>query len=88
MLSETAHQSKFFDGEKYTELYLPLRIKGQWIMLMADPHVRKTWRIIFDEWEWNDPLLENALEAAAKGLKKLIIDLRFKLVNDDWIKER
>ena len=85
---EAAHESKFFDGEKFTEIYLPLRIKGKWIMLVADPQVRKTWRIIFDEWEWNDPLVENALEAVAAGLKRLILDLRLKVVNDNGLGER
>jgi hypothetical protein len=88
VVMETAHESKFFDGEKYTEIYLPLRIKGKWIMLVADPQVRKTWRIMFDEWELKDPLLENSLEAVAKGLKRLIIDLRLKLVDDNWLGER
>jgi hypothetical protein len=88
VLLDTAHESKFFDSGKYTELYLPLRIKGRWIMLVANPYIRRIWRIIFDEWEWNDPLVENAIEAAAKGLKRLIISLRLKLVNDDWLGER
>jgi hypothetical protein len=57
-------------------------------MLVADPQVRKTWRIMFDEWELKDPLLENSLEAVAKGLKRLIIDLRLKLVDDNWLGER
>jgi hypothetical protein len=57
VVMETAHESKFFDGEKYTEIYLPLRIKGKWIMLVADPQVRKTWRIMFDEWELNRPTI-------------------------------
>jgi hypothetical protein len=88
VLLETAHESKFFDREKYTEIYLPLRIKGKWIMLVADPCIRRIWRIIFDEWEWNDPLVENAIVAAAKGLKRLIPRSETQASDDNWMGER
>jgi hypothetical protein len=74
--------------KKFTELHLPIRMQSKWMMLIADPRKKTTWRIAFDEWEWDNPATENILEQVAKGLKDVFMMLRLRLVNDDWDGER
>jgi hypothetical protein len=59
--------------KKFTELHLPIRMQSKWMMLIADPRKRTTWRIAFDEWEWDNPATENILEQVAKGLKDVFM---------------
>jgi hypothetical protein len=32
------------------------------MMLIADPRKKTTWRLAFDEWEWDNPATERILE--------------------------
>ena len=52
VLEAIAHESKAFKNERYTEIYLPLRIVDKWMMVVCDPGLKRTWLVAFDLWEW------------------------------------
>ena len=38
--SIAVHEDNFYDYKKFSEVHLPVRIKGKWVMLVCDPKIR------------------------------------------------
>ena len=49
----------------YSELYLPIRLLGNWLLLICSPCERVTHTIVFDRWDWEHPDIIKALEMIA-----------------------
>jgi hypothetical protein len=82
-----------YDFAKFTEIHLPKRIKGKWMLLVCDPEARAFTPIVFDEWDWNNAEVVKALDRIAVLLRKLVIEEGLKLpwslqrekVSPNWI---
>jgi hypothetical protein len=47
---------------------------GVWMMLVCDPEDRKTYIVVFNEWEWDHPTVVKPLEGLATQLKYLALE--------------
>ena len=45
-----------------------------WMMLVCDPEDRKTYIVVFNEWEWDHPNVIKHLEGLATQLKYLALE--------------
>jgi hypothetical protein len=68
------HKSGYHVKKRYSEIYLPVRMWGVWMMLVCDPEDRKTYIVVFNEWEWDHPTVVKPLEGLATQLKYLALE--------------
>jgi hypothetical protein len=54
-----------FEKALYSDLYLPIRMLGKWLLLVSSPCERVTHTIVFDRWDWEHPNAVKALEMMA-----------------------
>ena len=55
LLTATTTEEPFFKNDRCTNLFLPVRIEGKWLLMVSEPTPRETFVVVFDEWEWNEP---------------------------------
>ena len=77
--SITVHEDDFYDYKKFSEIHLPVRIKGKWVMLVCDPKIRSFQVVMFDEWDWNDPAVARALMLLTFKLRNLVMSAQLML---------
>ena len=55
LLTATTTEGPFFRNDRFTNLFLPVRIEGKWLLMVSEPKPRETYAVVFEEWEWNEP---------------------------------
>jgi hypothetical protein len=63
-----------FNKGAYSELYLPIRMVGKWLLLVCAPGERVTHTIVFDRWDWEHPDFIKVLEMVADQIKRLVLN--------------
>ncbi len=48
-----SHRKEFFDYDKFSELFLPVKVQGNWILVLCVPEVRGIHTVVFNEWVWD-----------------------------------
>jgi hypothetical protein len=46
-------KKKIFNHLNFTEVTLPIRVGGKWLLVLCLPQYGKFQVVVFDEWEWN-----------------------------------
>jgi hypothetical protein len=46
-------EKRRFDSGLYTEVHLPIMIKGEWMMIVCVPEKRTFKLVVFRMWAWN-----------------------------------
>jgi hypothetical protein len=62
LAAATKKEGPFFRNEKFTELFLPVRIDDKWMLMLSTPSTRETYAVVFDEWEWDEPKVHKILK--------------------------
>ena len=52
----------------YPEVYLPIRLNGEWIILICAPYDKLTYTVVFSPWDWEFPDVIRVLEKLAEKL--------------------
>ena len=47
------HKNKFYDSNKFSDVFLPVRMAGKWLLIVPEPKARKTACVIFEESDYN-----------------------------------
>ncbi len=47
------HTKEFFDYDKFSELFLPVRVQGNWILIICVPEAKSIYTVVFNEWDWD-----------------------------------
>ena len=75
----TKTEGPFFNNDRFTQLILPVRMGGNWLLLASDPEKRETFTVMFNKWDWNEPKVREILVYLTKIIKIVTIDMGFRL---------
>lgn len=64
---------KIYDKAKYSELLLPIRAGGNWLLVLCLPGYQQYQVVVFDDWEWNAPDVQRMLERVTFNLKGVVV---------------
>ena len=79
MQTATTTEEHFYKTDKCTNLFLPVRIEGKWLLMGSEPMTRETFVVVFEEWEWNDPRVHEILTYLTEEIKQVTLGMGFKL---------
>ena len=68
-----------FNNNIPTNLFLPVRVEGKWLLMVSEPMSRETFVVVFDEWDWNDPRVHEILVHLTGEIKQVTVGMGFKL---------
>ena len=51
LLTATTTEEPFFKNDKCTNLFIPVRIEGKWLLMGCERIPRETFVVVFEEWE-------------------------------------
>ena len=71
-----------FNNNIPTNLFLPVRVEGKWLLMVSEPMSRETFVVVFDEWDWNDPRVHEILVHLTGEIKQVTVGMGLKL---PWI---
>ena len=43
----------FYDRNKFSDVFLPVRMAGMWLLIVPEPKVRRTAWVVFEEADYN-----------------------------------
>jgi hypothetical protein len=68
----------------YSEIYLPVRLNGHWLLLICAPYDKHTYTVVFGPWDWENPDVIRVLEKLAEKLKSLILKDNLPIVGQKY----
>jgi hypothetical protein len=67
------HPKSSYHTDKYSEIYLPVRHNGEWVLLICAPYDKQTCTVVFGMWDWEHPDMIKVLEKLAEKLKSHVL---------------
>jgi hypothetical protein len=68
----------------YPEVYLPIRLNGEWILLICAPYDKLTYTVVFGTWDWEFQDVIRVLEKLAEKLKSLILKENLPIIGQKY----
>ena len=63
------HRKEFFYCDRYSDQFLPVRVQGNWILVICVPEVRGIHTVVFNEWAWDKDEIHKMLDKIARGIR-------------------
>ena len=79
LLSAIKAEGPSFNNDRPTNLFLSVRIEGEWLLMVSEPMTREILTVVFDEWEWNEPRVHEILVYLTEEIKQVTLGMGFKL---------
>jgi hypothetical protein len=73
------HRKEFFHRDRYTDLFIPVRVQGNWLLVICVPEMRGIHTVVFNEWEWDQEEVHNLLDEIAKLIRDVAFQTRLNL---------
>ena len=61
-------KKKIFNLNNFSEITLPIRVGGKWMLVLCLPEYGKFQIVVFDEWEWNATDVHKMMNVVTEGL--------------------
>jgi hypothetical protein len=68
-----SHPKSSYRTDKYSEIYLPVRLNGERLLLICSPYDKQTYTVVFGIWDWEHPDVIKILEKLAEKLMSLVV---------------
>jgi len=73
------HRKEFFHHDRYTDLLLPVRLQGNWILVICVPEIRGIHTVVFNEWVWDQDEIHKLLDKIARLIRDVAFQTRLNL---------
>jgi hypothetical protein len=74
------HPTEYFEKSVFVDIHLPIRMNGEWLLLICSPFMKENHIVVFNKWGWEHPEVIATLEKMAEKLKTLILRTRLPIV--------